>query len=139
MIETEIKFLGSRSFAHYAIEALGLLDDPNFNPILRAEQKEAALANGTAEPEQGFMATYVTPLTEWMPLFDGETLDGWIGNTGHWTVEDGCLVGRAGKAVADHGVVEDVDVALAVGGNAGPGVVEHQVCPHLFLVHGAGR
>jgi uncharacterized protein involved in exopolysaccharide biosynthesis len=78
MIETEVKLLGSRSFAHYAIEALGLLDDPDFNPVLRAEREEAAAAEVVAAPEQGFeafVAKYVQPLAEWVP-------DSWLVATG---------------------------------------------------------
>ncbi len=70
MIETEIKFLGSRSFAHYAIEALGLLDDPDFNPVLRAQLASAAAAEAGGAPKQGleeFVAAYVTPLADWLP------------------------------------------------------------------------
>ena len=63
-IETEVKLLGSRSFAHYAIESLGLLDDPDFNPVLRAQQEEAAAAEVAGAPEEGFeafVAEYVSP------------------------------------------------------------------------------
>lgn len=31
----------------------------------------------------------------WMPLFNGETLDGWSGDAAFWTVEDGAIVGRS--------------------------------------------
>ena len=31
-------------------------------------------------------------------LFNGRDLDGWSGDTGHWSVEDGCLVGRSTAA-----------------------------------------
>ena len=31
----------------------------------------------------------------WVPLFDGKTLEGWRGDPTFWTVEDGCIVGRA--------------------------------------------
>ena len=36
--------------------------------------------------------------SEWKPLFDGKTLNGWhaVGD-GKWTVEDGAIVGRANK------------------------------------------
>jgi hypothetical protein len=38
------------------------------------------------------------PQGAWKPLFDGKTLQGWhpVGD-GHWTVEDGAIVGRANK------------------------------------------
>jgi polysaccharide biosynthesis transport protein len=78
MIETEIKLLGSRSFAHYAIEALGLLDDPDFNPVLRAELQQAAEAQAARAPKQGFdafVAGYIQPLAQWMP-------DSWLVATG---------------------------------------------------------
>ena len=55
-IQTEVKLLGSRSFAHYAIESLGLLNDPDFNPVLRAQQEEAAAAEVAGAPKQGFEA-----------------------------------------------------------------------------------
>lgn len=70
MIETEVKLLGSRSFAHYAIEALGLLDDPDFNPVLRAQQEKATAAQVAGAPTQGFegfFARYVQPLAAWLP------------------------------------------------------------------------
>jgi succinoglycan biosynthesis transport protein ExoP len=78
MIETEVKLLGSRSFAHYAIEALGLIDDPEFNPVPRAEQEEAASVVVAGVPKQGFeafVADYVQPLAEWVP-------DSWLVATG---------------------------------------------------------
>ncbi len=78
MLETEIKFLVSRSFAHYAIEALGLLDDPDFNPVLRAELEKAAAAQAAQAPKEGldaFVATYIQPLAQWMP-------DSWLVATG---------------------------------------------------------
>jgi hypothetical protein len=31
----------------------------------------------------------------WVPLFDGKTLGGWEGSPEYWSVEDGCLVGKA--------------------------------------------
>ncbi|MHC4078652.1 MAG: 3-keto-disaccharide hydrolase, partial [Planctomycetota bacterium] len=43
-----------------------------------------------------------TPAAGWQPLFDGETLDGWVEAGGRydgaarWTVEDGCITGREG-------------------------------------------
>ena len=55
MIETEIKFLRSRSFAHYAIEALGLLDDPYFNSVLRAQQRAAAFGSFLPRTIAGFL------------------------------------------------------------------------------------
>jgi hypothetical protein len=38
------------------------------------------------------------PAGAWKPLFDGKTLQGWhpVGD-GHWTVENGAIVGRANK------------------------------------------
>jgi polysaccharide biosynthesis transport protein len=78
MIETEIKLLGSRSFAHYAIESLGLLDDPDFNPVLRAELEGKAAAQTAQQPEQGFgtvVASLVQPLADWVP-------DSWLVATG---------------------------------------------------------
>jgi hypothetical protein len=64
VIETEVKLLGSRSFAHYAIEALGLLGDPDFNPVLRAQQEKAAAAQVAQAPKQGLealVAEYIQP------------------------------------------------------------------------------
>ncbi len=78
MIETEIKFLGSRSFAHYAIEALGLLADPSFNPVLRADLEQIAAARAAQAPKQGveaFVEAYVQPLAAWLP-------DSWLVATG---------------------------------------------------------
>jgi polysaccharide biosynthesis transport protein len=77
-IQTEVKLLGSRSFAHYAIESLGLLNDPDFNPVLRAQQEEAAAAEVAGVPKQGFeafVAEYVQPLVDWIP-------DSWLIATG---------------------------------------------------------
>jgi len=77
-IATEVKLLGSRSFAHYAIEALDLLDDPEFNSVLRAQQEEAAGAEAGGAPAGGFqtfMAEYVYPIAEWVP-------DSWLVATG---------------------------------------------------------
>ena len=71
-IETEVKLLGSRSFAHYAIEALDLLDDPEFNPRRHAQQEEAAGAEAEGPPAEGFqafMAEYVYPIAAWVPDF----------------------------------------------------------------------
>ena len=70
MIETEIKLLGSRSFAHYAIEALGLLDDPNFNPVLRAQLQEVDALTADAPEEGSFgalVAEYTQMLSDWVP------------------------------------------------------------------------
>jgi capsular exopolysaccharide synthesis family protein len=70
MIETEIKLLGSRSFAHYAIEALGLLDDPNFNPVLRAQLQDAGALTADAPEEESFgalVAEYTQMLSDWVP------------------------------------------------------------------------
>jgi succinoglycan biosynthesis transport protein ExoP len=78
MIETEVKLLGSRSFAHYAIEALGLLNDPDFNPVLRAQQEEAAAVAAANAPKRGFEAfveKYVDPFMAWVP-------DSWLVATG---------------------------------------------------------
>ena len=78
MIETEIKRLTSRSFAHYAIEALGLMDDPHFNPIVRAQLREAEAQQAAAAPKEGvelFVADYVEPLAAWLP-------DSWLVATG---------------------------------------------------------
>jgi capsular exopolysaccharide synthesis family protein len=78
MITTEAKLLGSRSFAHYAIEALGLLDDPDFNPVLRADIEEAAALEVAGEPKQGFeafVAEYIQPVADWVP-------DSWLVATG---------------------------------------------------------
>jgi len=78
MITTEAKLLGSRSFAHYAIEALGLLDDPDFNPVLRADIEEAAALKVAGEPKQGFeafVAEYIQPVADWVP-------DSWLVATG---------------------------------------------------------
>ena len=33
--------------------------------------------------------------SKWISLFDGKTLDGWRGAPTFWSVEDGCIVGRA--------------------------------------------
>ena len=78
MITTEVKLLGSRSFAHYAIEALGLLNDPDFNPVLRAEMEEAAAVEVAGAPKQGFeafVAEYIQPVADWVP-------DSWLVATG---------------------------------------------------------
>jgi succinoglycan biosynthesis transport protein ExoP len=69
-IETEIKLLASRSFAQYAIETLGLLDDPDFNPVLRAQLEDAG-AIGSDAPEEGtwsaLVAEYSDMISDWVP------------------------------------------------------------------------
>jgi polysaccharide biosynthesis transport protein len=65
-IETEVKLLGSRSFAHYAIEALGLLDDPDFNPVLRAQNEAARAAQAPKQGFDAFIADYIQPVANWV-------------------------------------------------------------------------
>lgn len=65
-IETEVKLLGSRSFAHYAIEALGLLDDPDFNPVLRARNEAAIAAQAPKQGFEAFVADYAEPVAAWV-------------------------------------------------------------------------
>ncbi|HEX5079907.1 MAG TPA: polysaccharide biosynthesis tyrosine autokinase [Geminicoccaceae bacterium] len=77
-IETEVKLLTSRSFANYAIEVLGLLDDPDFNPVLRAQREKAAAAQVAQAPKEGLdalIAEYIHPLAQWLP-------DSWLVATG---------------------------------------------------------
>lgn len=40
------------------------------------------------------IATPSLDLEEFMPIFDGKTLDGWKGDPNYWSVEDGNLTGR---------------------------------------------
>jgi len=37
----------------------------------------------------------VAQRNDWEPLFDGRSLDGWLGDRSYWSVEDGCIVGRS--------------------------------------------
>lgn len=47
----------------------------------------------------GILVATAAAKDEWVPLFDGKTLDGWEGDTGFWSVQDGLLVG---ESTADH-------------------------------------
>ena len=102
MIETEVKLLGSRSFAHYAVEALGLLQDPEFNDVLRAENEAAAAAQAAQAPKQGFdkfVADYVQPVTEWVS-------NSWLVATGmaQSTMEPGAIDPFAQQAALESAI-----------------------------------
>jgi hypothetical protein len=64
----------------------------------------AALASCAALPTAAGGAGEGGERADWIPLFDGRSLDGWVASGGRydgnarWTVEDGCLTGRQSQA-----------------------------------------
>lgn len=91
---------------------------------LKGKSDEIAQAKtlATAEPPK-------TDVTEqgWKALFDGKSLDGWTGDVGLMTVENGLLVndGKRGTVIApgDYQDFEvEIEFRLAIGGNSGLGI-----------------
>lgn len=109
MIETEVKLLESRSFAHYAVEALGLLDDPRFNPVLRAQlQKAAAVAAANQAPSQPLDGSIGGVLDRAV-----QTVAGWVPET--WLIATG-LAGQPAKPPAPPAEPDPYDARVALEG-----------------------
>jgi serine/threonine protein kinase len=86
------------------------------SPLLPAPPAPSPVENGAAEKRWVY--------GDWKPLFDGQSLAGWTGDTSLLKVEYGVLVnqGRLGVAIApgEYDDFElDIDFRLANGGNSG--------------------
>lgn len=59
------------------------------------QQNQAAAASTAIDPAAEFPQTSSPQPDDegFVPIFDGKTLNGWIGDSTYWRVEDGCLVG----------------------------------------------
>ena len=81
------------------------------------QRSQGAQAQGTGAPGEGGQRPagaaganggfggFTRPVAEdwndhqgWQQIFDGKTLNGWEGIAGHWSVEDGAIVGRSSDA-----------------------------------------
>ena len=60
-----------------------------FSAILSSCQTTSSQADNEAEPVETQAAE-----AEFVPIFNGETLDGWEGDSTYWRVENGNLVGE---------------------------------------------
>ena len=68
-----------------AVVAIILLAGAATEPPTEASRREPLPQRTDVDPDEH----------RWVPLFDGKTLEGWRGNPRFWSVEDGCIVGRA--------------------------------------------
>lgn len=88
----------------------------------------ASLAKSVADAKPGGITSSPKPVVpEWKSVFDGNTLNGWSGDVGLMTIENGILVndGKRGVVIApgDYGDAEvEIEFRLANGGNSGLGI-----------------
>jgi hypothetical protein len=60
-------------------------------------QSPAQASNSAAVPLPSYTPPFDAAAAGMTPLFDGKTLNGWIGNPDAWKVEDGAIVARDGN------------------------------------------
>ena len=60
-------------------------------------QSLAQTANSAAAPLPSYTPPFDAGAAGLTPLFDGKTLNGWVGNPDSWKVEDGAIVARDGN------------------------------------------